>query len=456
MSGPPAGTVAAELTWTGERFEPGVRLSIGADGRIERLLRPGDPGPPADAAPARPLPRRALLPGFVDAHSHAFQRGLRGLGETFTGPGGDFWSWREEMYGLVGRIDRDRLFDLSLAAFREMRAAGITAVGEFHYLHHEDPEARDFAFDEVVLAAAAEVPIRIALLVACYAAGGPGRRLEGPQRRFAVDGPEALWRQVDRLAGRLADPSTQSLGAVAHSLRAVSPDAVAALWAEARRRRVPLHVHVEEQRREIEECLAAYGRRPMEILLALAEGPGAAGGAGAPLAGTTAVHCTHTRPGDLARFAEAGGRVCVCPLTEANLGDGIPPLAAALERSPAVAGSLCLGTDSNARISMVEEARWLEYGQRLAGERRGALRDAAGRVAPTLLAAATSGGAAALGLPTGELAAGRPADLLALDLDHPALAGAAPETLLEAFLFGSGDEAVAATAVGGRWIGRPA
>lgn len=452
MSGPPAGALAAELTWTGERFEPGVRLKLAADGRIARVVRPDDPESHDAATPALALPRRALLPGFVDAHSHAFQRGLRGRGETFAGPGGDFWSWREEMYGLVGRLDRDRLFDLSLAAFREMRAAGITAVGEFHYLHHEDPDARDFAFDEVVLAAAAEAPIRIVLLVACYAAGGPDRPLAGPQRRFAVDDPAALWRQVDRLAGRLADPSTQSLGAVAHSLRAVPPDAVAELWAEARRRRLPLHLHVEEQRREIEECVAAYGRRPMEVLLALAAGgPGDEGAA--PLAGMTAVHCTHTRPDELARFAEAGGRVCVCPLTEANLGDGIPALAAALERSPAVLGALCLGTDSNARISMTEEARWLEYGQRLAGERRGALRDAAGRIAPPLLAAATSGGAAALGLPAGEIAPGRPADLLALDLDHPALAGASAETLLPAFLLGAGDAAIAATALGGRWLG---
>jgi len=452
VSDSPAGALAAELTWTGERFEAGVRLEIRADGRLARLVRPGG-GPTAgsDAAPARPLPRRALLPGFVNAHSHAFQRGLRGLGETFAAPGGDFWSWRAEMYGLVGRIDRDRLFDLSLGAFREMRAAGITSVGEFHYLHHEDPDARDFAFDEVVLAAAAEAPIRIVLLVACYAAGGPGRPLEGAQRRFAVDTPDELWRQVDRLGGRLADPSTQSLGAVAHSLRAVPPEAVAGLRSEARRRGVPLHLHVEEQRREIDECVAAYGKRPMELLLGLG-----AGGEDEPLAGTTAVHCTHTRPEELARFVEAGGRVCVCPLTEASLGDGIPPLAAALERSPAVAGALCLGTDSNARISMAEEARWLEYGQRLAGEWRGVLRDRAGRVAPTLLAAATSGGAAALGLPTGEIAAGRPADLVALDLDHPALAGATPAALLEAFLFGAGDDAIAATALAGRWsAGRP-
>jgi formimidoylglutamate deiminase len=461
--------LAAELTWTGERFAAGVVVTVDGDGRIAAVEEgaTGDASPAAHrAAPAgevERLPRRALLPGFVNAHSHAFQRGLRGCGERFPAGAGSFWSWREEMYALVGALDRERLFDLSLAAFREMRAAGITAVGEFHYLHHEDADAADFAFDEVVLAAAAAVPIRLVLLETYYAAGGfgnagfgnaggVGRPLEGAQRRFATDSPTAYWRQMDRLAGRLAADGSQTLGAVAHSLRAVPPGDVAALHAEARRRGLVFHLHLEEQRREIEECVAAHGRRPIELLLALDPGPE-----------TTAVHCTHSDPADLARFTAAGGNVCVCPLTEANLGDGIPPLAALLAARPGALRNLCLGTDSNARISMVEEARWLEYGQRLAGERRGVLAGAGGAVAPSLLVAATAGGARALGLPAGEIAPGRWADLLLLDLDHPSLAGAgpdtdsdAPHTLLDAFLFGAGDGAIAATAVAGRWSGAAA
>ena len=201
-------------------------------------------------------------------------------------------------------------------------------------------------------------------------------------------------------------------------------------------------MHVEEQRREVEACLAAHGERPMALLLDALEVD----------AGFTAVHGTHSDPGDLARLAAAGGHLCLCPLTEANLGDGIPPLGA-----DGLDGlSLCLGTDSNARISMLEEARWLEYGQRLAGERRGVLRAAGGEVAGRLLAAATAGGARALGVEAGEIAAGRWADLVAIDLDHPALAGAdAPDALAAALVFGAPDGAVAATCVGGRWDRTP-
>lgn len=428
-----ASAIEAELTWTGERFERGVRVAVGAGGRIEAVERGGtaDPG-----APVLRLPGRALLPGFVSAHSHAFQRGLRGLGERFPAGAGSFWSWREAMYGLVGSLDRERLFELSLAAFEEMRAAGITAVGEFHYLHHGDPEAADWAFDRVVLDAARAAGIRIVLLQTCYSAGGFGRPLEPAQRRFRAPSLAAYWEQLDRLAEAL-DPATQSLGAAAHSLRAVPLADVAALHAEARRRGLVFHLHLEEQRREIEECLAAHGARPMALLLRELEvGPE-----------TTAVHCTHSDPGELERFAAAGGNVCICPLTEANLGDGIPPLAAA----PAAADRLCLGTDSNARIAMIEEMRWLEYGQRLAGEKRGALAGPDGRLAPHLLAAATLGGARSLGLPAGAIAPGLWADFAAIDLGHPALAGVSDDTLAEALVTGCDNGAVAATCVGGRW-----
>jgi len=433
-----AQVLAADLTWTGAGFEAGVRVEIDAAGRIAALAR-RQPGAGDDAVGENltRLPRRALLPGFVNAHSHAFQRGLRGLGETFPAAAGDFWSWREEMYALVARLYEERLYDLCLAAFREMRDAGITAVGEFHYLHHHDPDRLDFVFDEVVLAAAAAAPIRIVLLEVYYASGGIGRPLAGAQRRFATPSPDLYWRQMDHLAGRLAADGSQSLGAVAHSIRAATPAEIAALHAEARRRGLPFHMHVEEQRQEIDACRAAYGERPMALLLDGLEISDA----------FTAVHCTHTEPAHLERFVAAGGNVCVCPLTEANLGDGIPPLAAVA----AARRRLCLGSDSNARISMLEEARWLEYAQRLAGERRGALRDDAGRVGPVLLAAATSGGARALGLDGGEIAAGRWADLVAVDLDHPSLAGAEADSLLDALLLGGADGALAASCVGGRW-----
>ncbi len=419
--------IAAELTWTGEGFVPDVQVAVDEAGRIRAV---GALGLPVTV----PLPRRALLPGFVNAHSHAFQRGLRGLGESFPGGAGDFWTWREAMYALAGGLDPAAFFRLCRQAFLEMRAAGITAVGEFHYLHHA--AGHDFALDEQVLAAAAEAGIRLVLLEAYYRTGGIGQPLAAAQKRFETAGLDAYWQQMDRLAGQL-DPALQTLGAVAHSLRAATPEEIAELHAEARRRDLVFHMHVEEQPREIDDCLAAYSARPMAILADFLDLSPA----------FTAVHCTHTAPEDMSRFLAAGGNVCLCPLTEANLGDGVADLPAVA----AAGGSMCLGSDSNARISMLEELRWLEYAQRLERERRGVLRDRAGSVAVPLLTAATKAGARALGLPAGEIAPGLWADLVALDLDAPTLAGTTPAALPAALCFGCAEEVIASTAVGGRW-----
>jgi formimidoylglutamate deiminase len=240
---------------------------------------------------------------------------------------------------------------------------------------------------------------------------------------------------VDRLTP-LLDPATQSRGGAGHSIPPAPPEELAEVHAEARRRGLVVHMHLDEQRREIEECLEAYGKRPLALALETLDlGPH-----------FTAVHCTHSHPDDLARLFAAGANVCICPLTEANLGDGIAPLAAL----PASA-RLCLGTDSNTRIAPLEEMRWLEYAQRLRGERRGVLRDTTGAVAPTLLAAATTGGAAALGIEAGDIRPGHHADFVAVDLSAPALAGWDPDTFLDSLVFGAAEDVVAATCVGGSW-----
>lgn len=418
----------ADWTWTGGSFASGVQVRVSGDGRIEAVGALG-------LSPTRRLAGRALLPGMVDAHSHAFQRGLRGRGERFPGGAGSFWTWREAMYGLVERLDEAGFRRLCLQAFREMRAAGITTLGEFHYFHHLEPEAEDYRFDDLLIEAADEAGLRLVLLQTYYRTGAVGQPLEGGQRRFRTESPETYWRQMDALAERLRPG--QSLGAVVHSLRAASLEDLSAVYDEARRRDLPFHIHVEEQRREIEEALAYYGRRPMTLLL---ETLGTA-------TDVTAVHCTHTDPEDLDRFAAAGGRVCLCPTTEGNLGDGIAPL----PRMRAAGIPICLGSDSNARISFLEEMRWLEYAQRLATESRGVLRDPEGRIAHTAFGAATLGGAEALGIETGAIEPGRFADFLAIDLESPCLAGWEPETLLDSFVFGAGEEAIAATCVGGAW-----
>ena len=396
--------VEATQTWTGNAFER-VQIEV-ADGVIQRAGNLG-------LAPTHRIDG-TLLPGFVSAHSHAFQRALRGRGETFPEGSGSFWSWREAMYSLVAELDETRFLDEVRATYEEMRAAGITTVGEFHYI----PE-----FSQLVLQAAREAGIRITLLLTYYKTGAIGQPLSPAQKRFETKTLDELFARADALQ---LDPKTQSIGIAAHSIRGVPADELAPLYAEARRRGWPMHMHVEEQRKEIEDCVRAYGRTPMQLLserLPSCEG-------------LTAVHATHSQPVDLERFLDRGGSVCITPLTEANLGDGIPDVAP-LHGHP---DRLSLGTDSNARISLIEEMRWLEYAQRLRSESRGIFRDDEGRNAPRLLHFATVAGARSLGVNAGRIAPGACADFVAVEAAN-----------LEALIFGSGDRAIRATCVAGSW-----
>ncbi|MBI5866145.1 MAG: formimidoylglutamate deiminase [Planctomycetes bacterium] len=430
-------TIEAEYTWDGESFRAQLQVHVDGQGRITRVAD-------AEGAPTRRLARRALLPGFVNAHSHAFQRGLRGLGESYPLGQGDFWSWREAMYALVLSLDRTSMKRLCVQAFQEMLAAGFTTVGEFHYLHHSNLGADagelregDFAFDEVVLEAAAEAGIRISLLQSFYKTGAIGRPLAGGQRRFATLDLDRFLQQLDRLAAKL-HVRTQTLGLAPHSLRAVPDEDLRRLVDEAVRRGLVCHIHVEEQRREIEECVAATGKTPLEWLLAhVPVGPH-----------LTIVHATHSTPERLRRFVETGANVCVCPITEGNLGDGLGDVATMLTRPDAV----CIGSDSNIRLDAPEELRWLEFVRRLRHERRGVCRDSAGDVARQLLLCGTSNGARALGLPVGRIEAGCWAALIAIDVYAPELRGANADTLLPAFLFGASGSAIREVCVGGRWI----
>lgn len=417
--------LAAELTWTGQKFDTGISVVVGEDGRIARVGR-------LNREATRVLEGQALLPGFVNAHSHGFQRGLRGQAERFTHGTGSFWSWRDAMYALVEQLGPEDFLAVTTQAFLEMRASGITTVGEFHYFHH-GPATKDFGYDRLVLKAARAAQIRLVLLVAYYRTGGVGRPLGQGQRRFETSSPEAYWAAFDSIATLLTP--NQSMGAVVHSIRAADLDELRVMHGEAMRRGLPFHMHVEEQRQELEESRAAYGRTPMRALL---DTIGRADH-------VTAVHCTHTAVEDRDAFLEAGGRICLCPLTEANLGDGIAGLeGVALDR-------LCLGTDSNSRIDLVEEMRWLEYAQRLRREQRGAFPDAEGHIARNLLAAATSGGAAALGIEAGAIRQGWWADFVTVDLNTLELAGATADTLAEALIFGADASVVTSTCVAGIW-----
>ena len=348
-----------ELAWLGdERATADVLIEV----EDERLV-----GVSAGVERPRDAERLAglTIPGLANAHSHAFQRALRG--RTQAGRG-SFWTWREQMYELADRLDPDSFFALSRAAFGEMTLAGITCVGEFHYVHHAPGGAAyedANAMGRAVLAAAAEAGIRITLLDACY--------LHGGIERFRDADADAWAQRVDQLD----DGPGARVGAAIHSVRAVDPGSARAVaeWAGAR----PLHAHVSEQPAENEECLAAHGRTPTELL----------SDAGALSEGFTAVHATHVTDTDVGLLGAAGATCCLCPTTERDLADGI----GGARRLRDGGARLAVGSDSQAVIDLFEEARAVELDERLAGGARGMHR------AADLLRAATADGHAALGWP---------------------------------------------------------
>jgi formiminoglutamate deiminase len=344
--------------------------------------------------------RGMVIPGLANAHSHAFHRALRS--HTQRG-GGSFWTWRQAMYRVADRLTPESYLTLARAVYAEMALTGITAVGEFHYLHHgpggvayDDPNAMGHA----LIQAASDAGIRLTLLDTCYLTAGPdGTPLDGPQLRFG-DGDAEHWAQrVDALAA----PSHVIKGAAAHSVRAVPAAQLDTVAAWAAGRDAPLHVHSSEQVAEIEQCIAAYGCTPTALL----REHGVLGPR------TTAVHATHMTAQDVADMHATATGTCFCPTTERDLGDGIGP-APALLAGP---GPFSLGSDSHAVIDLFEEARAVELDERLAGERRGSI------PAARLLDAATHDGHTALGWNAGRIAPGARADLVAVDLASLRTAG---------------------------------
>ncbi|MFS3127382.1 formimidoylglutamate deiminase [Nocardioides sp. Bht2] len=398
----------------------GVLVEI-TDGRFTAVTA-GAEDPNVETVPG------LALPGFANAHSHAFHRALRGRTQRT----GTFWSWRNEMYRLAERLDPDRLHELAVATYTEMLCAGITTVGEFHYLHHgpggvryDDPNA----MGQALIEAAAVVGIRITLLDTCYLTAGIGRPAEGVQLRFS-DGDAESWAQ--RL-GRLRSTDTARIGAALHSVRAVPRDQMGTVVRAARG--MPLHVHLSEQVAENDEALVAWGLTPTEVL--------ASAGALGPQ--STLVHGTHLTSDDVGMLGRADTFVCFCPTTERDLGDGIGP-----GRELAAAGvRMALGTDSHAVIDMFEEMRGLEMNERLATQRRGLWRPA------ELLAAATAHSQASLGFDdAGEIAVGARADLVIIDPASPRTAGSGKD--LAGGVFAATGADVAAVMVDGRWHDIPA
>jgi len=329
------------------------------------------------------------LPGFVNAHSHAFQRALRGRTE-----GGDFWGWRDDMLELAASLTTDQVRKGYVQVYGEMLGAGYTVVGEFHYLGLAEAHA---AAD-----AAAEAGIELVLLLAAYGRGGI--------ERFRQDSVAGYLLQLEELRA-----AGVRVGVAPHSVRACPRDWLEELGRYAAAEGLPLHVHADEQAREIEECLAEHGLRPLELL--------AETGCLGP--STTVVHATHADAHELDLLADAGARVCVCPTTEANLGDGFAPVQELCERGVGI----CIGSDSNVRIDPLEELRELEGIARRRAGRRNVVS------VSSLLCFGADEGAAALGLE-------RWPDV-EVDLDHPSLAGVEPEDVHAALIFGSSAEVFA-------------
>jgi len=416
-----------ELVQTRTGIERDVVITV-ADGRIVSVT-------PDRAAPAGAHVLPGLtMPGLANAHSHAFHRALRGRTQAGTGT---FWTWRDQMYTVAGRLDPDSYLALARAVYAEMALAGITSVGEFHYLHHthdgtpyDDPNAMGVALIE----AARQAGIRMTLLDACYLRGGLGRTgyqpLAGVQRRFG-DGSFDGWHQ--RWSALRGDDNTR-IGAALHSIRAYSEKDGYGRWAE-HVRDVPVHVHLSEQTAENSACVAHHGRTPTALL----DEHGFWG------PHTTAVHATHPTAADIDTLARRDVGVCLCPTTERDLADGIGP-AGDLARA---AVPLCLGSDSQAVIDLFEEARAVELDERLRTGRRGHFTSNA------LLAYAGAGGNHALGwTDAGRIEPGALADLTTIGLGSVRMAGTAPRLAAESAVFAATASDVTHVMVGGRTIVR--
>ncbi|MFE3450629.1 formimidoylglutamate deiminase [Nonomuraea sp. NPDC059194] len=373
------------------------------------------------------------IPGMANAHSHAFHRALRGA--TQTGKG-DFWTWRERMYEVAGSLDPDSYLRLARATYAEMAMAGITCVGEFHYLHHgpdgvpyDDPNEMGHA----LIQAAHDAGLRIALLDTCYLTGGVGTALMGAQRRFG-DGTGEEWAvRAEALATAYKGRHDVEIGAAIHSVRAVPPEQMATVAEFSRKHAAPLHAHVSEQRAENAACVERYAATPVQVL----HEHGALGPR------STAVHATHLAEVDLELLGHSRTHVCMCPTTERDLADGIGPARALYDRG----SPITLGSDSHAVIDLFEEARAVELNERLASERRGHWR------APELLTAATSAGHASLGFPdAGSLVPGAWADLVSVRLDSVRTAGATRESAVESIVFAATAADVHSVISGGRRI----
>jgi formiminoglutamate deiminase len=380
------------------------------------------------------------VPGLPNIHCHAFQRAMAGLTERRGHNADSFWTWREEMYGLLNRVSPDDVEAIAAFAYMQMLEAGFTAVGEFHYLHH-DIDGRPYAdLGEMatrIASASAEAWIGLTLLPSFYAFGKFGGQPAAAAQRRCLNDPERFLKVLDRTRAILAALPNARLGMAPHSLRWVTPDTLRAVCDAAPEG--PIHIHAAEQQREVDESIAVLGGRPVEWLI---------DNIGLDQRWCV-IHATHTTDREIRTLASTGAVVGLCPLTEASLGDGIFDAASYL----AAGGRFGIGSDSNIQIDAAAEMRQLEYGQRLTRRARNVMTlrpgESTGR---RIFETALAGGVQALQQPIGAIAPGRRADIVLLDADHPDLAPRRGDEWLDAWIFVLGRRAVTTVLSGGEIV----
>ena len=401
------------------------------DGLIDDVT-PGET--PGDAS----IVTGCIIPGLCNAHSHAFQRALAGRTEERSPAGHDnFWTWRERMYELAAMLDPGLLYAIASQAYTEMLLSGYTTVAEFHYLHRDSAtSSAGMQMFDALATAASETGIRLTYVPVLYErAGFHAPKPEGPQELFAMS-VEQFLAHHEEATGRRSERLRVGIGA--HSLRAVSAPSLRVIAEAGRNAGGPIHLHIAEQQREVDQCLATYERRPVRWLL---ENVGVD-------EHWCLVHATHMDADETKSLAESGAVVCVCPSTEANLGDGLFPLADYLAHG----GRLAIGSDSHISINPFEELRWLEYGQRLATQTRNVTSFRGAHVGRELFERAVEGGAQASGQPIAGLRRAAPADLVALYDDDPMLAGHGDESRLDALVFSGYRLPIEGVMVHGEWL----
>lgn len=414
-------------------------LLVNEQGRIERITQPREDVPNATMIS---LPGKALLPGFANVHSHAFQRLIRGKTESRRSGGRDFWSWRGAMYHAAASLTPKQMYSVARMAFMEMVLSGTTTVGEFHYVHRQ-PDGRPYPDPNLlahqVIAAARSVGIRIALLRTAYQRAGFELPADPGQTRFLESTEEFLANTAALHAAYDSDEAW--VGVAPHSIRAVPIEAIQQIADWARERNLPLHMHVSEQKAEVDACRREYGTTPARLLAQH----------GVLSDQFTAVHAVHVDEEEMDLLAESGATICSCPTTERNLGDGIFAAREAMEHGIAIA----FGSDSQAQIDPLEDARELEYHLRLKEQQRSLLDGIDGEELSTrLFRCATANGARALGCDAGELEPGKLADFFTVDRNDPSIAASGEEDLLSTIVFGMDRSAIADVSVGGKLIVR--